>query len=221
MTTVKRKSRNALALFLVVATLSLYAPLSYLTPRAFAADSPAATPQAQTVGILSTTGNRNIQVNKNDASTGATIVDGAMLETSDCVSAVVRLWPIGAAQSEANEIGRVELSNNSSAVINYSANKISVTLTRGCAIVRAAQNVDGFINTPDGKSIPASQPDTLNRKRAEACYPSNTKGDFIPHCLAVPPVVFILGGAGAAAAITAVVVSSRGDNPSPAAPLVR
>jgi hypothetical protein len=209
MTIVKRQASKSLALFLVVSTLALYS--SATTTIA----------QTQTVGILSTTGNRNIQVNKNDASTGATIIDGAMLETSDCVSAVVRLWPVGAAQSEANEIGRVELSNNSSAVVNYSADKISVTLTRGCAIVRARQNVEGFISTPDGKSTPASQPDTLNRKRAEACYPSNTKGDFIPHCLAVPPVVFILGGAGAAAVVTAVAVSARGDNPSLDAPFVR
>jgi hypothetical protein len=210
MTTVKRQASKSLALFLVVSTLALYSSAATVTIA-----------QTQTIGSLSTTGNRNIQVNKNDASTGATILDGAMLETSDCVSAVVRLWPVGAAQSEANEIGRVELSNNSSAVVNYSADKISVTLTRGCVIVRARQNVEGFINTPDGKSTPAAQPDTLNRKRAETCYPSNTKGDFIPHCLAVPPVVFILGGAGAAAVITAVAVSARGDNPSLAAPFVR
>jgi hypothetical protein len=220
MTRAKRKVIKALALLLAFSTQGFYVGAGFQAQPVFAADSPLAT-QAQIAGILSTTGNRNIQVNKNDASTGATILDGALLETSDCVSAVVRIWPVGAVQNETNEIGRIEISNNSAATVNYSADRIIVTLTRGCTRVLTRQNVEGVINTPDGKATPVTQPDSLNRKRAEACYPSNTKGDYIPHCLAVPPLVFILGGAGAAAAVAAVVVSSRGDNPSPETPFVR
>jgi hypothetical protein len=221
MTRGKQKVIKALALLLAFSTQGFYTQASYLSQTAFAAASTAAMPQTPTVGLLSTTGNRNILVNKSDASTGATILDGAMLETSDCVSAVVRIWPVGAVQSEANEIGRVELASNTAAVVNYTGDKISVTLTRGCATVHTRQNVEGVINTPDGKSTPVTQPDTLDRKRAEACYPSNSKRDYLPHCMAVPPLVFILGGAGAAAVVTAVVVSSRGENPSDTTPIVR
>lgn len=188
-----QKITKAVALFLAISISQLYVQVS-----ATAQDP--ATPAPQTLGKLFTSGNRDILVNKQEASTGATILDGALLETPDCVTATVRIGPLD----------EVNLATNTIAVINYSSGKVNVTLKQGCARVRVQQGVDGLILTPDGKTTPADQPNSKDRRLAEVCYlATGVKSEFHPFCKGLP-VLYIGGLVGAAAGIIAFVAISSG-----------
>ena len=209
----RQKLVKVVALFLAFSIFQLYVRVN-----AASAQEPA-TPAPQNIGKLSTTDNKDILVNKNEADTGATILDGALLETSDCVSATVRFGPLD----------EVNLGTNTIAVINYSDGKVKVSLKQGCARVLVGPNSNGTIETPDGKSMPATQPESSNRQRAEVCYPSGARSDFDPRCKPIPPVggggvfsVPVIGGivAGVVGVIVLVAASSSssGDNASFSAP---
>jgi hypothetical protein len=172
-------------------------------------------PAAPMVGRLEVHGKKHILVDSNDAESGATILDGQTLETSNCASATVHLLPVGIVSGAVNEFGDIELAANSKAVINYSAGKVKVTLIRGCARVQTSLALDATIDTPDGVAMPAMQRDP-DRKRAEVCYPTGNLQDFRPRC--IPPIVWVLG-AGAAGGTVAAVVAVRGSNPSQPAPV--
>lgn len=182
----------------------------------------ARTPAIPMIGRLEVHRGKTIRVDSTDAEDGYTILDGQMLETSSCVSATVHLLPVGSISNSSggnpalNRVGQIDLATNTKALINYSAGKVQVTLVRGCVRERMSLTIDAIINAPDGSSTAATLPDTINRKRAEVCYPSNNNQEFTPLC--VPPVVWI-GGA-SAVATTAVIIGPRGENPSPELPSV-
>jgi hypothetical protein len=180
------------------------------------------TPAVPMVGRLEVHRGRTIRVDDNDAEDGHTILDGQVLETSDCVSATVHLLPVGfvSPNPKANpaliELGQIDLATNTKAIINYSAGTVKVTLVRGCARERMSSMIDATIIMPDGSSVAATLPDTFSRKRAEVCYPSNKREDFTPFCPA--PIVWIGGGGGAAVATVVAAIALRGENPSPESP---
>jgi hypothetical protein len=195
----------------VVALLLAFAAIQfYVLASSEKTQTPNQTKAApQGMGLLSTTHDNDILVDNNKQHTGATILDGARIETRDCVSASVRWGPLN----------RVDLGTNTIATIHYSYGKIKVNLERGCARVKVQLSVDGVIETQDGKMIPITQPEALDRKRGEVCYPANNNQDYNPHC--VPPVVWIFGGGGAAAGTVAAAIALRGQNPSPGSPFLR
>lgn len=198
---------------LVLCISQVYVQASLTTPS-----SPVQQPSTQAIpmiGRLEVHKGKHTQVDGNDAETGQTILDGQTLETSACTTATVHLLPVG---TTGNELGQVDLAANTKAVIHYNAGKVNVTLERGCARVRVQQGIDGLIGTPDGKTITATQPDTLDRRRAEVCYPQGNNQDFEPLC--IPPIVWIFGAAGVAGTVAAI-VAPRGDNPSSSTPGVR
>ena len=205
MISVKLRTTKVVARMLVFSLFLFYAQMS--GARSTDTKQDTATRPPQTLGNLSTSGNRKILVDKNEADTGATILDGATLETPDCTTATVRLGPLT----------EIRLATNTIAVINYSADKVKVTLKQGCAAVLVGQSAEGTIETPDGKIAQASQLDASNRKRAEVCYPDGSKSDFTPSCI---PIVFVVVpiGIGGLVTLAAVAVSSQGDNPSDSAP---
>jgi len=211
-----RKSVKAVALFLVFTLVQFYVQASSAGSVVSAQD----TTSAQRSGVLSTTGNRDIQVDKNGASTGATILDGMTLETPDCVAATVR-W---------GSLAEVNLATNTIAVVNYSEGRVKVSLRQGCARVSGGQNVDLTIETPDGNMTTASG---SNRKSAQACVSPTTKGEFNPKCPVGAPVSggtaglgvashtgwgVLVGAIGEIALITLAIVGTRGKNPSPTTP---
>ncbi len=180
----------------------------------------AASSTSQVAGKLETHGKRHIKIDNIETETGATIVDGATLETSDCVSATVHLEMLG--------LGEVELATNTIATVSYSKteNKVKVILKRGCVRISVYQNIEATIETPDGNSTPVL-PDNLDRKRAEVCFPTNEERNFRPYCATVvgtvfwPYVVGVLGGGGLLAALVLASPSSpceRGINPSDSTP---
>jgi hypothetical protein len=197
----ERKTRTAVALLLVVAVIQLYTGAAASTANG---QSFATRPQ-QASGILSTTGNRDIQADRNSVNTGATILDGMLLETSDCVAATVRWTPVQEAQ----------LATNTIATVYHSDGKVRIVLKQGCAIARGGASDEVTVETPDGKTVTATQLDGDNSKSVQVCYPTEARYDFHPSCFAAAKVGGILAGvAGVIVAVVLLGSNSRGENPS-------
>ena len=104
----------------------------------------------QTVGRLTTRNNQPIQVNGLSATTGASIVSGATLETGANQSATVNLGPLGS----------VELGPNTKLVLTFDEQgNFKALVVSGCAKVSAKTNATGEIATDQGslgKTNPAT-----------------------------------------------------------------
>ena len=209
-----RHRLKVIVLVLLVATLTLGqgAPPSNVSPQNSQTDQDARISAVPLVGRLEVHRGRTARVDNNDLEEGSTILDGQTIETSDCTSATVHLLPVGMIAPTIVEVGQIDIASNSKVLINYSAGNIRATIERGCARVRSVTAIRSSISTSDGKLFEASGRDSLNRHFAETCYPSDRRESYEPVC--VPPIVWVVGGAGAVAAVTAVGVGSRGDNPS-------
>jgi hypothetical protein len=155
MQAIHKMLNQSVALLIVTALLTLSIGSSFAAPLSTSASAP------QTIGKLSTRGNRSIVVNGNNTEPGASILDGATIETPDGTGATISL----------GALGDIDLAPNTLAVINYSNGQLKVTLKRGCAIVRSKTGAAGSIETPDGTNVPADQPDGNQGKRADVCFP--------------------------------------------------
>lgn len=165
------------------------------------------------VGRLEVHRGRTARVDNADLEEGSTILDGQTVETSDCTSATVRLLAVGLLAPTILEVGQIDIAANSKVIVNYSAGNIKATIERGCARVRSMTAISSSISTPDGRMLKATVRDSSNRLYAETCHPSNETESFDPAC--VPPIVWVVGGAGAATVgVIAVGVGTRGDDPS-------
>ena len=173
----------------------------------------AATKAVPMIGRLEVHKGNQISVDDRDTESGTTFLDGQTIKTSDCKTATVHLLPVGITNPAVSELGQVDLAANTTAVINYTAGSVRVTLIRGCARIRISQTIVATINTPDGVSTAATQPEPPDRRSAEACYPSNEKRDYSPTCVA-PIVWWATGGAAAATALAIVRPCHRGGDPS-------
>ena len=155
MQAINKLLNQSIALLIVAALLSLSIESSFAAPFSTSASA------QQIIGKLSTRGNRSIIVNGNNTEPGASILDGATIETPDGTGATISL----------GALGEIDLAPNTVAVINYSNGQLKVTLKRGCAIVRSKAGAAGSIETPDGTNVPADQPDGDQGKRADVCFP--------------------------------------------------
>jgi len=213
-----RKSINFVVVVVVLSLAQIYVPANSTNQStqepANAQDTRIAA--VPLVGRLEVHRGKHIRVDGNDVESGSTILDGQVLETSDCVSATVHLLPVGMIAPTIVELGQIDIATNSKVLINYSAGKVKASLERGCARLRTVPVFEATISTPDARLIQASGRDSLNRKVAEACHPSNKNETYEPVC--IPPIVWVVGGASAAAGIVAVGVTPRGDDPSGQSP---
>ncbi len=104
----------------------------------------------QTVARLTTRNNQPIQVNGLSATTGASIVSGAMLETGADQSATVNLGPLGS----------VEIGPNTKLVLTFDdQGNFKALVMTGCAKVSAKKKATGELATDQGsvgKTNPAS-----------------------------------------------------------------
>jgi len=209
MTKPTKKMIKVLGLALAFSAVQFYAQARSEKPASVPEDT-AAPPL--NFGLLSTTDDQNILVDGKQAHTGATILDGARLETGSCVSATVR-W---------GSTNRVDLPTNTAAFINYREGKLKVTLERGCARTKSLEGLAALIVTPEVtpevKTIVAkwSEPSS-GRTSSEACYPADNSQSYNPNCRTAV-VWSYRGGAGAVAATVVATVALRGDNASPSTP---
>jgi hypothetical protein len=106
------------------------------------------TPQA--VGRLTTSNNQPIQVNSLSASTGASILSGATIETGATQSATVNL----------GALGTVDIAPNTKFVLTFDdQGNFKALVTFGCVKVTALKNATGEIATEQGslgKTDPAT-----------------------------------------------------------------
>ena len=211
--TSRHQQRIRLVIAILVFSITLiYVPLNLRTTLAQGVPT-AAVPM---IGRLEVHQGRHIKVDQNDAESGYTILDGQVLETSECTTASVHLLPVTIVTPVISEIGQVDLATNTKAVINYTAGKVKVMLERGCARVRMAPPIDTTIDTPDGHSMPATQRVASDLKRAEVCYPSDRREDYRPAC--VVPIIFGVGGATTLITLALVTPCNRGQDTSPTGP---
>jgi hypothetical protein len=132
MSTTQSKSIKAIAVLLAFAVVQVYIQLSFAqpAPKSFAALLP-----QQFVAQLTTSGNAAITINGTPASTGATVLNGAIVETPPGVSATIDLGPIG----------KIDLAPGSKIKLEYectpnpeNANeencKAKVTVLAGCVV---------------------------------------------------------------------------------------
>jgi hypothetical protein len=173
----------------------------------------------QTVGRLTTSNNQPIQVNGLGASTGASILSGATLETGADQSATVNLGPLGS----------VEISPNTKVVLTFDdQGNVKALVAFGCVKVIANTNATGEVATDQGsagKTNPATggeleiryQPGTAPALGQGVC----TKGPAAPpdtsgategglFGLGVPATIAVVS-AGTAAGLTPLFFQ---DNPS-------
>jgi len=172
---------------------------------------------AQVVGRLTTSNNSPIQVNGLSASTGASILSGATLETGADQSATVNLGPLGS----------VEISPNSKVVLTFDdQGNFKALVMFGCVKLNAQKNATGEVATDQGsqgKTNPASggdlemryQPGTAPAVGQGVCrsggVPPDTAGGSSG--LGVPAFIAIVA-AGTAAGLTPLFFTDDQINPS-------
>ena len=155
---------------------------------------------------ITTKGGQPIKVNGNDVTSGGTIVTGVTIEVPDQVSAVIDL----------GDAGIVELSPNTKIQLDYDENgNVRTKLYTGCAATRKKSNV--LQGEMEIYTDQASEKTNKKRRSMSFCFVNGQ----------------LVGAAGAAAAggigglvpagiivgdIVAIIVATRGGNPSPTTP---
>ncbi|MDT5062874.1 MAG: hypothetical protein QOH63_3333 [Acidobacteriota bacterium] len=218
-------SHKAIALLIVFSFMQFYVVFALAGPSLARETTttmlPVVAPQA-IMGKLATRGNQPVLVNGNNASTGATILSGATIETGDQVGASIHLGPLGT----------IDIAPNSKVQIEFSNGQIKVTVIQGCVIVK--NNKGTFAQILTDKGVAASN--DPNQKPAavlDVCYPSGAPNPIVNQGAAANAgagagagaaggglspgewAAIILGGA---AAVGVPVALHRGRNPSPGTP---
>jgi len=132
----------------------------------------------QVVARLATRNNQPITVNGQSASTGASLVSGATLETGADQSATVNVGPLGS----------VDIAPNTKVVLTFEAGNLRADVVYGCVILHARKNTTGEITTEKG-SIGKTDPATGGS--LEMCFPQGAAAPV------VGPGVAVGAGAGA------------------------
>jgi hypothetical protein len=198
----QKRAPATIALTLVLALTQVYFGLAFAAvPAGF--DS-RVSPQ-QISGILTTQDNKTITVNGASATTGATILNGAVIETPDGVTATINIPGHGVLTIAANS--RLTIS------LDQSGN-IRVDLAQGCAVLHTYKgtigemdNAQGVIGKTDG-----TKDDTI-----EACRKKVPAGGLTTGAKVAIAAAAIGGGVGLALALGGS-SNVRGVNPSASTP---
>lgn len=223
------KKRKAL---IVVAALLLFSISQISLQIGFAEPSPSKTApvvQQQIIARLATRNNQPITVNGQSASSGASILTGATLETAADQSATVNVGPLGL----------VDISPNTRVIVTFDQGNLKATVIYGCVILTARRNTTGEIATEQaslgktdpavggvlemcfqqGAAAPVVGPGVAVGAGAGAGAPAGAAaaGAGGLFGLGVPATAAIIAGGGAAG-LTPVFFPDDTSNPSPAAP---
>lgn len=203
----QRKAFKAIAVFLAFSFAQVYVQTSFAGPGSSRVSVPV--PQ-QFVARLTTRGGP-ITVNGASASSGATVLTGATLETPDQVSATIDM----------GALGTVDLEPNSAIQLDFDdSGNVRVKLLRGCAVVKKKGKGTGEVYTAEGAS---EKTDSSKKKALGFCYLSgklNPLGSAVTGGgggtgggLSTAAKIAIFGGIGGGA--IAIILGTRGHNPSP------
>ena len=183
----------------------------------------------QIVARLVTRNNQPIMLNGQSASTGASLLSGATIETGADQSATVNVGPLGS----------VDISPNTKLVLTFEQGNLKADVAFGCVILTARQNTTGEITTDKGS---AGKTDPAAGGVLEMCYQQGaaaptvgpgvasgagaTSGSTAGATVASSGGLFGLGwpatvaivAASTAAGITPLFFPDDNRNPSPSAP---
>lgn len=229
-----QKALKALALFIVFALTQVYVHATFAISSVVKKTEAVALLLPQATGKLVTRGNQSILVNGTNASTGASILTGATIETGDGVGATINLGPLGS----------VDLAPNTKLELQYDEGGIKLRLISGCTILRNKRGKSAEISTEQGVAIkdegstssagggvpldvcfPAGAPNPIVNQGAAANAGAGAGGGAAAGAgggngglfgLGTAGTVALLGGIGAAIIIP--IIITRGDNPSPSTP---
>lgn len=165
----------------------------------------------QTGGTLTTTDNKQVLVNGNRVGAGTTVLPNSSIETPSGVGASVQLG-----------FAEVTISPGSDVVLDFQpGTEVTVTLKRGCVVIRTVGNATGMIIRPDGTSVATGTGKVANAcDREGAAVPVGTAGGVGATVgggisKALLAVLFVGAGAATVAALT---LAGRGFDPSPSNP---
>lgn len=116
------------------------------------------TPQRPLLGRLMTRNDQAILVNGVSANSNDTVLTGSSIETPDKVGATVFL----------GSLGMLDIAPQTTARLDYSIGKISVTLVRGCVILRTKSKTTGSVDTSAGS---AGSTDPSRDGTLDVCFP--------------------------------------------------
>lgn len=229
-----QKAVQALALLLVFSLTQVYVHATLAGPALAKTFASTTTLPPQATGKLVTRGNQSILVNGTNASTGASILTGATIETGDGVGATINLGPLGS----------VDLAPNTKLVLQYDNGGIKLRLLVGCTVLRNKKGKKAEIATEQGVAIQdeGSTSSAQGGVPIDVCYPAGAPNPIVNQGAAANAGAGAGGGAaagtgsagggafglgtagtialiaGIGAAIIIPIALTRGDDPSPSNP---
>jgi hypothetical protein len=159
----------------------------------------------QTGGTLKTTDNKPVSVNGNPVGGGTTVLPNSSVETPEGVSATVQLG-----------FAEVIIAPGSDIVLDFKpGTELTVTLRRGCVVIKTMGDAQGTIIKPDGTTVATGKGRAANACDRDGGIPVVGTVGVGGIDKALLAVLFVGAGAAAVAALT---LAGRGFNPSPSNP---
>ena len=175
----QQKAFKALAVFLAFSFAQVYVQTSFADPSPTRMSVPI--PQ-QFVARLTTRGNQPITVNGASASSGASILTGATIETPDQVGATINL----------GSLGTLDIAPNTKLSLEFDQNgNVKVKLVVGCVVLKTKKGTNGEVEVPSGS---AGKSDKKGAGALDVCFPAGASA---------PTTGAVAAGAGAGAAVAA------------------
>ena len=201
---------RAIILLLLLLTIGQHQTLSSFRARDLNG-LPLTEPQPA-MAILSVPANNSTVVNGALAMTGATILSGATIQTSNQTGATVDFGSLGLLSISPNTTLKPEFARD---------NKVKVTISQGCLILRPGKGITGEVWTPEGLAASTDPNATVS---LPACFPQRAwprpgvdenRRDGLFHITGAA-ILGVIGGhmeSGLDIGLT-----DRGMNPGPSAP---
>jgi hypothetical protein len=150
----RRKGSKAIAALLLFSISQIGLQIGFAEPRSTKSESVVS---QQIVARLVTRNNQPIMVNGQSASTGASLLSGATIETGADQSATVNVGPLGS----------VAISPNTKLVLTFEQGSLKADVMFGCVILTARQKTTGEIVTEKGS---VGKTDPAAGGSLEMCY---------------------------------------------------
>jgi hypothetical protein len=200
-----RKAASSVALFLVFALTQVFVQANIGTAGLTGKNAAPTATQDQMAGKLTTSGNKPVLVNGNNAGSGDTVLSGATMETPAGVGATLNFGPAGS----------LNFAPETKGTIQFSEGRISVQLVQGCVTLTTHKGTTGEVTTPDGKTRTTDPAkggviDTCSKRVPAAPILAGAAAGGL-----AGSTLFALGIAGFATAIAAGATLSRGRRPNP------
>ena len=191
---------KVISLMLTFVIAQVFLGLAFAAPNA--ADKRIDAPAPQATAVLTTQGNKPITVNGVSATSGATILSGAMIETPTGVSATVSIPGHGTLMIPANTKLTLEFD---------AAGNIRVALVQGCVVLDTKKGTRGEVDNAQGS---VGRSDGSNDATIDTCQtrtiPATLGGGGLSTGATVAIAAAVIGGG-----VTALAFGLRGSNPSP------